>query len=93
MTFSMIMLPMCRKTNKIGNDIDALLLRQNQMFLNQSITSDKLQVSVTRNNQTITSMLGQLRGLTLNKFCQNRWVYHQGTCYYFSTAKVYTIIN
>ena len=54
--------------------------------------SNKLHLSVTRNNQTITSMLGQLKGLTLNKFCQNRWVYHQGTCYYFSTAKVHTSI-
>ena len=65
------------------------------MFLNQSIMSDKLHSSVTRNNQTITSMLGQLKGLTLNKFCQNRWVYHQGTCYYFSKAQVqkYTYVH
>ena len=78
-----------RKTNKIGDDITALVGRQNQMSQNQSILSDKLQLSVARSNQTLISVVGQLKGLTLNKFCQNRWVYHQGTCYYFSKAQVF----
>ena len=78
-----------RKTNKIGDNITVLVERQNQMSQNQSILSDKLQLSVTRSNQTLISVVGQLEGLTLNKFCQNRWVYHQGTCYYFSKAQVF----
>ena len=80
-----------RKTNKIGDDITAIVGRQNQMSKNQSILSDKLELSVKRSNQTLVSVVGQLKGLTLNKFCQNRWVYHQGTCYYFSKAQVFAI--
>ena len=72
----------------MGDNIDAIVRRQNQMSLNQSILSDKLQTSVIRSNQTLSNVVGQLEGLTLNKFCQNRWVYHQGTCYYFSKAQV-----
>ena len=26
----------------------------------------------------------QLEGLVLNKYCQNRWDYYDGKCYYFS---------
>ena len=58
------------------------------MSLNQSIVSAQLQSSLARSNQTLSSVVDQLEGLTLNKFCQNRWVYHQGTCYYFSKAQV-----
>ena len=58
------------------------------MSLNQSVLSTKLETSVARSNQTLTSVVDQLKGLTLNKFCLNRWVYHQGTCYYFSKAQV-----
>ena len=77
-----------RKTNKMGGNIDLIARRQNQMSLNQSIWAQKFISSGTKRNLTLNKIIGQLEGLKLNKFCQNRWVYHQGTCYYFSKAQV-----
>lgn len=72
----------------MGGNIDLIARRQNQMSLNQSIWAQKFKSSGTRRNLTLNKIIGQLEGLKLNKFCQNRWVYHQGTCYYFSKAQV-----
>ena len=35
-------------------------------------------------NQSLETMKEQLGGLVLNKYCQNRWNYSLGRCYYFS---------
>ena len=47
-------------------------------------SQNKIRKTQTNTNTSLADFREQLEGLALNKYCQNKWRYYDGKCYYFS---------
>lgn len=73
-----------RKGNQTERNLSEVVVKVGDLTSNQRELNLTASERKSETIQRLERMREQLGGLVLNKYCQNKWKYAQGRCYYFS---------